>query len=1814
MSASRAAYEAVQKKTFTNWANVHLRRKGESMLIDDLYVDLADGTRLCSLFEVLTGQTIKHRKRKKIKKATHKLHSCENINQAIHFVEAQGIRLVNMDASFIYEGRPNIILGLMWTSILNFQVADIDLDGLTGKRGLLEWAKRACKAQGVKVSNFTTSWNNGRALCALIANFRGDLLTMAAVGPKSEAMSNTQKALDIGSQSLDIPIVMDAEDLCVAKPDEKSVVTMVAEWFKAFAGQMKSAAYLRAVVNAVNLTRAHDDFISQFEEKVADNSAWAEERSEAAANRAHGGSTDEVKTKLDEFYAYKGSDKVGRNADLQHTENILLSLRTSQANSGRPTYEAPSEDQSIEALKSRFEALDTCEDEYAQSMLSTLKRFVKMDRSLDSIVMRAQKLSKWMDNALEHFESPTSVDSIASCEAALAAHSAYAIEHAAATRTLDGMEELASTLSPDYTASTVANEAVEESKQSMEKVNAASEAYKKMLEQKLKEERALLSEQGEYARLADDFLNVLDGVDTDANAPVYDTTSIPAIEERLAVIIDLLSADGRITELETKLSDEVEPAFDSLVKSERANSFLPRHHKTSIKSEVADVKARAKARRKELEDALNTSKAAAEGLYAESTREYDDVAKALNNWINDSIATFSDLDHGTTVDDTAAKLAEYSAWDAVKPEKRAKLDNLQFILQKVNESQRHNKLPELVPGVGLDPDSMKGQWKKMETAGADYKSSLQDTDVNFNKWQRDADLFNTKAEKLEPWLTESLATFKEGKLGDSIGETETLLANHDFYNRKLDRTQNMMDKMQDLSDNVQSPFHEAEAAKARMEALKNDLSEAERLGKEYEDALKKQLEKEKRLKDLMDTYANDAEQLIFDIETCGETIDDPLLADSIPLLEAKSDEMNALELEALAEKMAALEALAEEMEGFGRPTDELWLDRHAIDNLREKHAANKLAADARQRELADLLAQQQEEIVRIKEQGIDEYKGSVSDFHEWVNASLEKFSSPSLASIIKQADVDGDGDLSYAEFEAAMKASPLDLRTEFGTNSDETKEKLNELTVWENKEKPPRYVELEGLSTTLAKVNATLRLHEMDVFTPDVNLNPETAQEAWKNLELQTMAYKLAVQQQHLEFLKMDHAAAAFNEKNSKLNTWADAKLEVFGAPLDLPSNARAEIDDDDDEPVTFVWKWESGGHDSGATGGEDQEFVAYDAETMESLEEAYDNGDAEATIEIGGKTYKVTNLQGHGDGVRMQVQQSTGYERHVKRVPDGAYEDEGGDTFAPMSGASARPSAMVSRSKSARRSSLAQLAAAGDASLGQAQNVSAGGGMRRSSVMPIRDTTAITKVKMDVAEMESKLGGLRTYKMQLGRFKHMCDDMAGIAETIKAPYVGAEQVGVDLTTAQAKLAKVEDAAATFEQTLQEKIAEEQELLKKGREFDTMAAGFLGEVESTMSEINAPVNNDTAEVEAQLSVLNNIVDDRIPTVLEKIPALNKSFLQLANTPDRSDLWQQSHHIDNLNESANNLQECAEARRGELEEKLDAEREKDRLREEFAEKAQEMVQFVADTLNAAKNFARGDNLDGIDLDLDDDEETDGVLDAFPEKAEVMDLKKRIGAINQLLRPLVDEQTEELDALREIDDRCAEANAQDNPFIDENMTSVQLRWDELLKTLEDVEGSLKSQIEAWNDAGLSDEQKKEIAKLFRQFGGGDDVEDGEHALSSDGFFDAATAMAIPLESKEQADKDFARYCSGADEMDLPTFVKYIEDNITASATKEDVLKCFQDIAGDPKYITEDDIAKSFTTHGFDLVQYIVSNMEEEEDGQLNFKKFTKDIFKR
>ncbi|CAN8009136.1 unnamed protein product, partial [Ixodes pacificus] len=110
--------ERVQKKVFMNWINNFLSQRNPPLRVDDVIQDLRDGTKLLALLEILSGQVLP-RERARILRRPHFL---SNVNTVLRFLEQRRIKLVNINATDVVDGKPAILLGLIWTIILHFQV------------------------------------------------------------------------------------------------------------------------------------------------------------------------------------------------------------------------------------------------------------------------------------------------------------------------------------------------------------------------------------------------------------------------------------------------------------------------------------------------------------------------------------------------------------------------------------------------------------------------------------------------------------------------------------------------------------------------------------------------------------------------------------------------------------------------------------------------------------------------------------------------------------------------------------------------------------------------------------------------------------------------------------------------------------------------------------------------------------------------------------------------------------------------------------------------------------------------------------------------------------------------------------------------------------------------------------------------------------------------------------------------------------------------------------------------------------------------------------------------------------------------------------------------------------------------------------------------------------------------------------------------------------------------------------------------------------------------------------------------------------
>ncbi|ENN79269.1 hypothetical protein YQE_04279, partial [Dendroctonus ponderosae] len=226
----------IQKKTFTKWMNSFLTKV--RMEVDDLFVDLADGRKLLKLLEIISGEKLA-----KPNNGRMRVHKIENVNKSLAFLHTK-VRLESIGAEDIVDGNPRLILGLIWTIILRFQIQEIEIqldeenessERKSAKDALLLWAQRKTHGySGVEIKDFSGSWRTGLGFNALIHAHRPDIFDYnSLVGNKN--IDNLNHAFDVANNELEIPSLLDAEDIDTSRPDEKSIMTYVASYYHTFA-------------------------------------------------------------------------------------------------------------------------------------------------------------------------------------------------------------------------------------------------------------------------------------------------------------------------------------------------------------------------------------------------------------------------------------------------------------------------------------------------------------------------------------------------------------------------------------------------------------------------------------------------------------------------------------------------------------------------------------------------------------------------------------------------------------------------------------------------------------------------------------------------------------------------------------------------------------------------------------------------------------------------------------------------------------------------------------------------------------------------------------------------------------------------------------------------------------------------------------------------------------------------------------------------------------------------------------------------------------------------------------------------------------------------------------------------------------------------------------------------------------------------------------------------------------------------------------------------------------------------------------------
>ncbi|GFS59407.1 spectrin beta chain, non-erythrocytic 1 [Trichonephila inaurata madagascariensis] len=333
----------VQKKTFTKWANVHLQKHG--LRIEDLFVDMGDGVRLMKLLESLTGEKLG-----KPAKGFARINKIENVSRCLAFLHSKKMRLENISSEDIVDGKPHLILGLLWTIILRCEIwqhqqnvnnsyqeqplvsqAPQDQPHLPvqkiAKDSLLLWCQTKTNGYpGVRVRDFHRSWRDGLAFNALIHSHVPNLVDFSALKPQ-EHRHNLENAFHIASKHIGVPRLLDPEDVDTDNPDEKSIIIYVSTFSKGLANVKKGMTGGKRITNILLKMMEIDAMKVEYNKEALQLLDWINSKVAHFKSMETLTSLEDIQQEIHKFKDYRTKEKPLKNDQKNEIEALLFAIQ-----------------------------------------------------------------------------------------------------------------------------------------------------------------------------------------------------------------------------------------------------------------------------------------------------------------------------------------------------------------------------------------------------------------------------------------------------------------------------------------------------------------------------------------------------------------------------------------------------------------------------------------------------------------------------------------------------------------------------------------------------------------------------------------------------------------------------------------------------------------------------------------------------------------------------------------------------------------------------------------------------------------------------------------------------------------------------------------------------------------------------------------------------------------------------------------------------------------------------------------------------------------------------------------------------------------------------------------------------------------------------------------------------------------------------------------------------------------------------------------------------------------------------------------------
>uniref|UniRef100_A0A8B9PHB0 Spectrin beta chain n=1 Tax=Apteryx owenii TaxID=8824 RepID=A0A8B9PHB0_APTOW len=868
--------EAVQKKTFTKWVNSHLARV--TCRISDLYMDLRDGRVLIKLLEVLSGELLP-----KPTKGRMRIHCLENVDKALQFLKEQRVHLENMGSHDIVDGNHRLVLGLIWTIILRFQIQDIIVQTQEGREtrsardALLLWCQmKTAGYPHVNVTNFTSSWKDGLAFNALIHKHRPELVDFHNL-TKSNARHNLEHAFSVAERHLGITPLLDPEDVFTENPDEKSIITYVVAFYHYFSKMKVLEVEGRRLGKVIEHAKETERMIEGYSGLASDLLTWIEQTIASLNSRNFANSLAGVQHQLQAFSTYRTVEKPPKFQEKGNLEVLLFTIQSRMRANNQRVY-TPHEGRLVSDINRAWEQLEKAEHERELALRNELIRQEKLEQLARRFDRKAAMREAWLSENQRLVAQDNFGQDLPAVEAAKKKHEAIETDTAAYKERVQAIKA-------------VAKELEAENYHDIKRINGRKDNILRLWEyllELLHARRQRLEMNLTLQHLFQEMLHSIDWMDE-----IKAQLASPEFGKHLLEVEDLLQKHRLLEGDMAMQAEKVRAVSSAALRFADADGYRPCDPKV-IRDRVSHLEMC----RRELQALAAQRKARLE----QSKRlwkcfwELDEA----EGWIKEKEQIYSSLDYGKDLTGVLLLQRKHAAF---KAELRSRGGQLEQALAAGEHlvAAGHAEAARLWGRMA----EVRALWAQLQELAAFRQRSLRDAESFFQ--------FQVDADELKTWLQDTRRLAGSEELGHDESSTRALVKKHQELLEKVAGAEQLLSSLGQQAEDFPPELRAGPEAQSRLTALRALYSEVASLAEL----------RRRKLQDSLDLYTifseTDACQLWMGAkETWLEQMDIPNTLEDLDVVQHRFDSLEQ-EMSSVASQIDGINRAADGLIESGHP-------------------------------------------------------------------------------------------------------------------------------------------------------------------------------------------------------------------------------------------------------------------------------------------------------------------------------------------------------------------------------------------------------------------------------------------------------------------------------------------------------------------------------------------------------------------------------------------------------------------------------------------------------------------------------------------------------------------------------------------------------------------------------------------------------------------------------------------------------------------------------------------------------------------------------